>query len=314
MVRSLLAFRIVVVAAIVAAFGQVTLGGVVRVTESGLGCPDWPLCHGQLIPPAEAATLIEYSHRLSASALSVFVVAVAVLAWLHYRENRMVLVSALLGVALVVVAAVLGGITVLTELAWWVIVLHLGIAEALIAVLIVAAVAGWSTNDADRRSTFVGSLIRGQAAITVYAAIGVFALILFGAYVVGYGAGPACGTWPLCRGSVFPGGTADALQMAHRFTAVVVVSLALGTIPVARARRRTDPLAALMALLLLVTLAAQVILGAITVWTGFEPEAKALHLSFATLIWIFSFTLVALIYLPRPRDTVPEPAMAHERA
>ena len=45
--------------AIVAAVGQVTLGGVVRATGSGLGCPDWPLCYGSIIPPLNSAALIE---------------------------------------------------------------------------------------------------------------------------------------------------------------------------------------------------------------------------------------------------------------
>ena len=82
-----LAFRIVAVSSLIAALGQVTLGGVVRVTESGLGCPDWPLCHGGIIPPFELSTLIEYAHRLSASVLGLIVLALAALAWLFYRYN-----------------------------------------------------------------------------------------------------------------------------------------------------------------------------------------------------------------------------------
>ena len=55
--------------ALAAAVAQISLGGIVRITDSGLGCPDWPLCHGKLLPPLELHTLIEYSHRLSASVL-----------------------------------------------------------------------------------------------------------------------------------------------------------------------------------------------------------------------------------------------------
>ena len=50
-------------------FALIVLGGVVRVTGSGLGCPDWPLCHGGFLPPPELEAVIEYSHRLVASAL-----------------------------------------------------------------------------------------------------------------------------------------------------------------------------------------------------------------------------------------------------
>ena len=46
------------IAAILVTFILITMGGVVRVTESGLGCPDWPLCYGEIIPPMEFLSLI----------------------------------------------------------------------------------------------------------------------------------------------------------------------------------------------------------------------------------------------------------------
>ena len=45
---------------------QISLGGFVRVTGPGLGCPDWPLCYGKIIPPMNYHTLIEWGHRTSA--------------------------------------------------------------------------------------------------------------------------------------------------------------------------------------------------------------------------------------------------------
>ena len=54
---------------VLATFSLVILGGVVRVTESGLGCPDWPGCDGGIFPPLETKALIEYSHRITASFL-----------------------------------------------------------------------------------------------------------------------------------------------------------------------------------------------------------------------------------------------------
>ena len=142
--RTGLIFRVLAVASLVAAFAQVTLGGIVRVTGSGLGCPDWPLCHGQLIPPFEFATLIEYSHRLSASVLGVLVLGTTIVVMMRYRPNRWGKNSVLTALALVIVAAILGGATVLTELAWWLRLLHLGIAEGVVAALIIAVVVSWA--------------------------------------------------------------------------------------------------------------------------------------------------------------------------
>ena len=59
-------FRRVSVLTAVFAYLQIALGGVVRVSGSGLGCPDWPTCHGGVVPPNRHAT-IEESHRIVAS-------------------------------------------------------------------------------------------------------------------------------------------------------------------------------------------------------------------------------------------------------
>ena len=56
-------FRAVAFTTAAFAYLQIALGGVVRVTGSGLGCPDWPLCHGRPYPAADIHSIIEYSHR-----------------------------------------------------------------------------------------------------------------------------------------------------------------------------------------------------------------------------------------------------------
>ena len=53
------AYRRLVYLTLLAALPAAFWGGVVRVTGSGLGCPDWPLCHGQLLPSLDVATIIE---------------------------------------------------------------------------------------------------------------------------------------------------------------------------------------------------------------------------------------------------------------
>ena len=312
--RSLLIFRFVAVLAIVAAFGQVSLGGVVRVTDSGLGCPDWPLCHGRLIPSFDSATLIEYSHRLSASLLTVLVVATAALSWRYYRNRPWVMVPSALAVVLVVSAALLGAATVLTDLSSWFVMLHLGIAEMLLGALVVAAIAGWSAatplpeadTDAQPRTAFEWLL--------PYTIVGVLTVILWGSYMVGYGAGSACSTWPLCRGSLFPDGTASAIHMGHRLFAVVVGLFVAGTSFSAWSRRGTNPAAAWTGALLLAVYGLQVLLGAATVWAGFTAEMKALHLRVATLVWIALVVVATMVHSPRRHATTAAAMLNHQRA
>src|SRR5262245_3887574 len=66
-----------------AAFGLIVLGGVVRATGSGLACPDWPLCHGRLVPPLQVQVLLEWTHRLVALLVSTAVLALT--AWTVVR-------------------------------------------------------------------------------------------------------------------------------------------------------------------------------------------------------------------------------------
>lgn len=299
--KTQLAFKVVIVATLISAFVQVTLGGVVRVTGSGLGCPDWPLCHGQIVPPFELATLIEWSHRLSGSLLGVLIIATTLMALVYFRSNRWVVYPSVVSLLLVIVAGILGGITVLTELVWWVRLIHLGIAEILVASMVFVSVAGWrSAHDEARHSApRDGNTDRRFRYLLVATIAGVFFVILSGSYIVGFGAGSSCSTWPLCQGSLFPEGSAYAIHMGHRILAALVGVIIIVT-AVAAVRQRLDrPDVAWAGQLMGIAFVVQVLLGAALVGAGFTATMKAVHLSVATVVWIAAVYLVTAFYIPQ---------------
>src|ERR687887_1144264 len=88
----LVRFRRLLNATIVATFALIVIGGVVRVSDSGLGCgaagsgtKGWPLCGGRLLPFLQENAVIEFSHRAVAT---VVVVLIAALVFLAYRRLR----------------------------------------------------------------------------------------------------------------------------------------------------------------------------------------------------------------------------------
>src|SRR5256885_11919185 len=137
------------------AYLQIALGGVVRVTDSGLGCPDWPLCHGRPYPAADVHSIIEYSHRTVGAITGLLLIATVVLAWAVFRHQRP-LVAWLATASLVAIAAegALGGVVVTNELAPWLVLMHLGLAMIILGFLIATAVMSLPTTEGVRDHSF----------------------------------------------------------------------------------------------------------------------------------------------------------------
>src|SRR5215208_8299483 len=95
----------------------VTTGAAVRLTGSGLGCPDWPKCYGQVVAPLEFHAVIEYGNRLLTGFVGLAVIAASLLAWFRrpYRWH-LALFGALLPLG-VVGQAILGALVVKYHLA-----------------------------------------------------------------------------------------------------------------------------------------------------------------------------------------------------
>src|SRR5438067_11165301 len=129
------------------AYLQIALGGVVRVTGSGLGCPDWPLCHGRPYPAADVHSIIEYSHRTVGTVTGILLIVTVVSAWIVFRRSRPVVAWLATG-SLVAIAAegAIGGVVVANELAPWLVLVHLGLAMILLGCLLATAILALPTS------------------------------------------------------------------------------------------------------------------------------------------------------------------------
>src|SRR3979411_2204377 len=210
------AFRALSVATALVTYARVVLGGVVRVSGSGLGCPDWPLCHGRLLPPLDLHAIIEYSRSATASLPSLLVVVTAAVAWLLWRHRRDLVIPATVALGLLIVQVVLGAITVRLELPPMIVRSPLASATALLGAVCVPAVVAFTPRPA-------GGIDGVAMRRTLVAAGGTYLLIISGSLVVGSGASGSCDAWPLCGGGfsfAFEG--LPAVQLLHRGIAGVI--------------------------------------------------------------------------------------------
>jgi len=269
------------------AYLQIALGGVVRVTGSGLGCPDWPLCHGRPYPAADIHSIIEYSHRSVGTITGVLLIGTVALAWVVFRQRRP-LVAWLATASLVAIAAegALGGVVVANELASWLVLVHLGLAMIILGFLIATAVMSLPASTGASDPSF-----RRLAAVATALTYG---LLLTGSTVVASSADEACRAWPLCAsGFAFDFAGANAFTMLHRGAVLVIGAVLVYTL--IQALRHPATKAA--ALATLVVLGLQVAVGAGAAVTG-AALFNGLHVAMATLVWAGMLS-IALVTLPR---------------
>ena len=298
---SVVVFRRLAVVTAVFAYLQIALGGLVRVSGSGLGCPDWPLCHGRPYPPADAHAIIEYSHRAVGSVTGVLIIATVILAWVVWRHRRpMVAWLATASLIGIMGEGILGGVVVANELSSWLVVAHLGLAMIILGFLVAAAVMAMPPSNGVADQGF-----RRLAAIAVGAT---YLLLLTGSTVVGSGADEACHSWPLCGAGFSPDFSGvNAFTMLHRGS-VLLIGLMLVIVLLRGARVRG---LAAVPIATLGVFAIQVAVGAGSAITD-GALFNGLHVALATLVWAGVLT-TALLTLPRTDRSLQVSRMAVEK-
>jgi heme A synthase len=308
-------------ATIVATFILVLIGGIVRVSDSGLGCGaagsgvhGWPFCNGEVVPGLDLNTIIEYSHRTAASIVALMMITLAVLAWRRHRGNRALLIAAVAAAGLVVAQGLLGALTVEHDLDEGLVAAHLGLAMALFALTIFI----WRASKVENHGHPPAEGGRGFRPLAVISSGLAFCTIVAGGYMAGTqnygranyqlgdGAHHACGKeFPTCNGGFLPFGNTRLvdIHLTHRVFVYLTTIFVLSLVVLALRRRPSDGVLR-NARIAGAILVAQVLVGALNVWLDEYEGLIVLHLALGTLLW---GTLVGLTFqlfrIPQPVES-----------
>ena len=301
-------FQKLAAATVVTTFVLVTIGVVVRATDSGLACPHWPGCfEGQFLPGLDAGfqVWIEWTHRTVAVVIGFMVLGLGFLAWRDHRDRASILWPSVAAIALVGFQAWLGRETVRLGNTGESVTAHLAAAMALVGLLVYVLVrslypARVSGRGSSQRFTLVAA----------FGAVATFALLLFGSNVTAANAWNVFPDWPLMGGSLVPAlaGEAVTTHVLHRWVAVGVgIVVAVIAVLAWRTQRRHRSLIAL-ALGAAVLYPIQAIVGGVQILTGLSEWSQTLHLALGTLIWGLLAALAVASYYESRLAGVAAPA------
>jgi heme a synthase len=302
-------YFIVALVALVSLVAIILTGAAVRLTGSGLGCPDWPKCYGSAVPPLQSHALIEYANRLFTAIVGIAVIAASILAW-RRRPFRwhLALFGALLPIG-VICQAVLGGLVVRYHLAPGLVMGHFILSMLLLDAAF--ALAWCSRYEPGERRASEDRL--GVWAVRALIPLGQLTIL---AGTITTGAGPHAGAHghELVQRFTFEG-TGTLRWMVERH-ALIAGLFAVGAIVVflllrreGGDRRALRPLGYVIGLLAL-----QGVVGGVQWWLKLPGELVWLHVALATATWIATLWTVATAGRLAPaREPAAAPAI-EERA
>lgn len=270
-------------AAVVSLFILLIWGNMVAGLKAGLACPDWPLCHGRVLPPYRWDIYMEFMHRVIGAIASVFIIILCIKRFRAYTAGYKSL--PVITVLLLILQIFLGGIVVLLELPVDLTTLHFGNAMVIFALVLFQAY----YDGIDNKPAFSTSGING---ILLPLALIIFVQTVLGAFVRHSDAGLACPDFPKCLGYWIPPQLAGTIltHFSHRLLAYFIVIVFVSLFVYSRFSNRLDHIKNKINLAL-VLLVLQILVGALVVITKLRFYLTAIHLSFAILI--LAITLVA---------------------
>ncbi len=274
-----------------AAFALIFVGGLVNSTGSALAVPDWPLAFGKVVPTLAGGVRFEFGHRVTAAAVALLTL--VLVAWTLRREpRRWMRNTAPFALTLIIIQAILGGLTVLLLLPVPIAVAHSAAGQAFFCLMVALSV----FTDA----WFIGAKRRAEPPARVPLTIlcmvttaAIYLQVVEGAVTRHLGAGLAIPDFPAAFGGLVPPvwNGVITVDFAHRIGALIVTGLVLWMVARVIAGHRGEPRLRRPADSLILLLLVQVLLGAFTVWTRRTVLLTTAHVAAGAAVLAASLTL-----------------------
>jgi cytochrome c oxidase assembly protein subunit 15 len=251
-------------------------GNIVAGLKAGLACPDWPLCHGELVPPFRWDIYIEFFHRLLGATAGLLLIIFSYKRFREYRGSTKLV--PIITVALLIFQITLGGIVVLMKLPVDITTFHFGIALLIFTLTLYLAFFDGKVNMPSFSLSNFGWLF-------FFLALLIFVQAVLGAYVRHTDAGLACPDFPKCLGHWIPPVLKGLvlIHYIHRSVAylifIVVFSIFIYSFINSRLRNFRSRM-----LLLVILIFLQILVGVGVVHSKLFFAVTAIHISLALLI------------------------------
>ena len=289
----------------------ILVGGLVRASGAGLGCPDWPRCFGSWIPPSSAAELpagfdtsqfnmtlmwTEYLNRVLGVTVGLLIFVTLISAWWHHRRRPRIVWTTLVAFLLVGFQGWLGGVVVQHELAAWIVTIHLLVALVIVSLLLYATMDAFYGEAGMTRGSIEG---RGPLAWSGLVLIAItVAQITLGAQVRG-GVDDA-----MIHGTsrVHALASVGAYDRWHREAAIAVLAATVLVCLLVWARHGHERPLVRMSYVMAGLVVTQIAIGASMAYLALTPAAQVAHLTAASLM-LGAETVLFLLALWLPGST-----------
>ena len=271
-------------------FINILFGPLVRATDSGLACPDWPLCYGKVVPPADFRIWMEVGHRYYSMLLGFLILGLSFLI-LKNKESRVEFgFLSLLSLLVLILQVFLGKLTVTLLLNPATVNSHL--LNAIFLFSIILFIYYKSKNKLQNKILNYSKLLKPSTGFMLFTMLILICQLIAGGRVSSNYAGLACPDWPTCNGVYFPKLEGIiGIQILHRYLAYLLVFLIVLNVIFSIIKNYSYQ-SKLFLRMSLYALGIQIILGVVNVLFKLPVLVTALHTGMGVFVFILVYSSI----------------------